>query len=698
MNPLLLLQVAFRNLLASSINRVIGGIIFVGTLVVVVGGAVLESVDDGMSRSIIGSIAGHLQVLSSKSRDRLDLFGRSGSQMDLGALDDFAGFKRLLEEHPNVKTVVPMGLNSALIGSGNTVDLTLARLRGMYRQRQEKGASPELDAQLDSLKTHVRHMVSVLGEDITRRGEIIDEARTDPADTEAIARAGSDDFWAKFDADPFTSLEFLENRIAPQVSDADMVYIRYVGTDLDSFQKNFDRMHVVDGQPVPQGQRGMLLSRYFYEQNFKLKTARRLDIIKAARDNGQTLARSDNLRRMVKDNQTQTRELLFQLDPIKAKQATERLQRVLGSQEKDLEKLLVAFLDMDDASFDTRYAQFYSELAPLLELYRVRLGDELTITAYTRTGYVRSINVRVYGTFEFKGLEKSTVAGSFNLMDLMTFRDLYGFLTPDRKAELEQLKQASGVKQVDRAGAEEALFGGEGALVTEARQDAINEDQALQGVSGAHVRDELMRRIYTQEEIESGVVLNAAILLKDPRLMKQTMMELRNKANAANLPLRIISWQQASGQVGQFVQTAKMVLYGAVMIIFVVALVIINNAMMMATLQRVREIGTMRAIGAQKSFVRAMVMVETLLLGLVCGAAGALVGAGIVFVLGRVGIPATQETLYFFFSGPELHPRLSSGNLVAAFVIVLGVSALSTLYPALLATRVSPLQAMQMDE
>ena len=36
--------------------------------------------------------------------------------------------------------------------------------------------------------------------------------------------------------------------------------------------------------------------------------------------------------------------------------------------------------------------------------------------------------------------------------------------------------------------------------------------------------------------------------------------------------------------------------------------------------------------------------------------------------------------------------------MVAAFVIVLVVSAISTLYPAFLATRVSPLQAMQTDE
>ena len=53
------------------------------------------------------------------------------------------------------------------------------------------------------------------------------------------------------------------------------------------------------------------------------------------------------------------------------------------------------------------------------------------------------------------------------------------------------------------------------------------------------------------------------------------------------------------------------------------------------------------------------------------------------------GIPAANETLYFFFSGPRLFPTLSPWNIVAALVIVMLVTVLSTLYPAFLATRVA---------
>ena len=70
----------------------------------------------------------------------------------------------------------------------------------------------------------------------------------------------------------------------------------------------------------------------------------------------------------------------------------------------------------------------------MLELYRVRIGDVLTIKAFTQTGYLQSVNVKVYGTFEFQGLDKSPLAGAVNIMDMVSFRDLYGFLSGEKLA------------------------------------------------------------------------------------------------------------------------------------------------------------------------------------------------------------------------------------------------------------------------
>jgi hypothetical protein len=51
----------------------------------------------------------------------------------------------------------------------------------------------------------------------------------------AIRRASAPGFWNEFDKDPLGTLEFLENRIAPLASDAEILFLRYVGTDLAAF-------------------------------------------------------------------------------------------------------------------------------------------------------------------------------------------------------------------------------------------------------------------------------------------------------------------------------------------------------------------------------------------------------------------------------------------------------------------------------
>jgi ABC-type lipoprotein release transport system permease subunit len=195
------------------------------------------------------------------------------------------------------------------------------------------------------------------------------------------------------------------------------------------------------------------------------------------------------------------------------------------------------------------------------------------------------------------------------------------------------------------------------------------------------------------------VALNAAVILDDPRRIGETMPKLVEAAARAGMKVKAVTWLEAAGIVGQSMGLLRMVLYLAVLIIFAVALVIINNAMVMATLQRVKEIGTMRAIGAQRRFVLVLVVVEVVTTGLVFGGLGAALGILIVHAVGWTGgIAATNDTMYFLFSGPALIPRLGTASLVTSVVIVFLVSILSALYPAVLAMRVTPLEAMQSDE
>ncbi len=705
----ILLRIAFRNLRASKVRTaIIGAIVAGGALLVVLGASLLDSIDRGMKTSVQGSLGGQLQVYDARSEDPLELYGGLRGESLLEPIEDFAKVKEVLSKVPNVKTVVPMGIDQAMVATGNVFDQALERLRADVRRVEEGDHSAETLRVYEARKAHLRRMVGLLHAELSQARAIADlEGR----DREERAREWADleqadgaPFWEGFDQDRYGSLEFLENRIAKLSMDGGFTFIRYVGTDPDAFFRAFELAQVAEGEMIPTGRRGVLIGKQYAEEWLKLKNARRLDLIKDARDRrGRRIAKDEELQRWVKENGSGTKEILLQLDPVEAEVATDRLRAALGPEaaREELPALLQRLFAADDGSFDERYRIFYERLAPLLRLYLISVGDVITIKAPAKSGYFNSVNVKVYGFIQFRGIEKSGIAGMMSVLDLLSFRDLYGYLTKEKAEEIEAMKRQVGAREVGRDEAEAALFGGAAPLEGEARQARIEEGSLLRprGGAGGPAAEDLSTRVYSQEEIERGVALNAALVLEDPAKVRGTARAVQAAADAAGLHLKVIDWQAAAGLVGQFVTLLRVVLYSAVAIFFAVALVIVNNAMVLATLQRVKEIGTMRAIGAQRRFVLAMLLVETTTVGLVFGLAGAgLGGVAVWAVRAAGGIPATSDLLNFLFSGPALLPRLDRTSVLASLGVVVVVSVLSGIYPALIAIRVTPVEAMATED
>ncbi|MCB9550865.1 MAG: hypothetical protein H6705_03075 [Myxococcales bacterium] len=63
--------------------------------------------------------------------------------------------------------------------------------------------------------------------------------------------------------------------------------------------------------------------------------------------------------------------------------------------------------------------------------------------------------------------------------------------------------------------------------------------------------------------------------------------------------------------------------------------------------------------------------------------------------MGRVGIPAANEIMVFIFSGNRLHPSFGAEHIGLGLVIILVASLISTWYPARIATRIEPIEAMR---
>jgi len=724
----MLLRMAVRNVLATPVRTIIIGLLVVfGTTLVVVGGSLLSALDRSMARSVVGSVSGHLQVWSDTARDKVDLFNAPVGTPDLGRIDDFHALKHELERVPGVEAVIPMGTDFATVFSGNLLDVKIAELR----KALETGDAPREAV----VSEHIRSMVQLLqnsGQNLkgfSRVEQLASDAIVRPGDVEL---ALSDEFWARLgacstkpegapeatpdvppeEAGCEASLEFLENKIAPLAMDETMLFLRYIGTDPQAFAKSFDMFEIVDGQMIPPGQRGFLMAKQMYERQVKHPVARRFDQIRERRERGDTIAGTPEVRTMADQLARLSKEIVLQLDGPARATVTDALRAFLKSDLKDPTALATAFLTVDDETFDARNAFFYETIAPHVVLYKVRVGDTLTIRSVTRSGYMTAVNVKVYGTYRFKGLEKSMLAGVYNLMDLMTFRDLYGYMTEDRRRELAEIQTASGTRQVERAKAEDELFGQKeeapadvGAPLPAPPEGQAAAPSGFDEFAGIDMKEggrrydrELMNRVYSQDELETGVVIQAALKLDGMDRIPEAKAAIEALSTEKRLGLRVADWREVSGLVGKFIGVIWIVLVTAIVIIFLVALVIINNSMVMATLDRTREIGAMRAMGAQKRTILGLLTLESVVLGFGFGLLGVLLGSGLVLVLGQVGIPAFNDELYFLFAGPRLLPGLAPAHFLVAFAVVFVVTVASVFYPARLAMAVQPVEAMGKED
>ena len=120
----------------------------------------------------------------------------------------------------------------------------------------------------------------------------------------------------------------------------------------------------------------------------------------------------------------------------------------------------------------------------------------------------------------------------------------------------------------------------------------------------------------------------------------------------------------------------------------------IANTMIMSILERTREIGIMKAIGAEDREIKLIFFVEAAVIGLTGGVLGTLVAWGVDGIANRLAyrfILKPQGASYVdFFSLP---PYLSLGAILFAVVI----SILAALYPAARAARIDPVKALRHD-
>jgi len=225
----------------------------------------------------------------------------------------------------------------------------------------------------------------------------------------------------------------------------------------------------------------------------------------------------------------------------------------------------------------------------------------------------------------------------------------------------------------------------------------FNVSGILESVTGPGGRDGYIHIEDAAEvlRLEDMEISEIAIRLQDFTRLAEVEQRLGSLLAQERPPqektlFEIHTWEKLS----PFFNVARMIdvmtMFMQLMLIAIV-LVSVMNVMIMAVFERIREIGTMAAIGTQPRRILALFLLEGLGLGVIGAILGNVLGSFVIFILNHVHITydfGRQKDLL-------LQARVAPVDLLLLSGIVIAISVLASLHPAYKASRMEPITALR---
>jgi putative ABC transport system permease protein len=290
---------------------------------------------------------------------------------------------------------------------------------------------------------------------------------------------------------------------------------------------------------------------------------------------------------------------------------------------------------------------------------RLSVGQNVTLLGLSDGGGVNAFPTKVRGIFE--PLYYRNVFNYINFVDIRTYSAVYNFTGVARGSLPDSLEKGLAAAATSEAD----IF-----ALADAPDVAIDTSSL-------------------KSEAISGYTM-IAVRLKDHGALETVRARLAGQG----FEVKTSRWDEASGFFARISSALQAFIYLATALIFLVVAFIFANTLIISIIERTGEIGTMRALGAEKSFVREIFLSETLFLNVAACLVGMGVGLALVLAAGRGGLPLPETVSQFLIGGGPLPLQLSGAPFLIALVVVVLVSILATISPIRLATRITPLAAM----
>lgn len=195
--------------------------------------------------------------------------------------------------------------------------------------------------------------------------------------------------------------------------------------------------------------------------------------------------------------------------------------------------------------------------------------------------------------------------------------------------------------------------------------------------------------------IDNNSCHEIAVLLKKNEALSTEKTNLTNQLTK----LDIKTWREIMPEVSLLESSFGLTMYIFIGIILLALLFGIVNTMLMAVLERTKELGMLMAVGMNRIRVFTMIMTETVMLSILGGLCGILLGWLLNIYFGIYGIDLGAWSTAYKSMGFDtlVYTRLTWSITLQIAAMVFGTGLLAAIYPAIKALRLKPVEAIRID-
>jgi len=213
-------------------------------------------------------------------------------------------------------------------------------------------------------------------------------------------------------------------------------------------------------------------------------------------------------------------------------------------------------------------------------------------------------------------------------------------------------------------------------------------DSSLALISLPHAQS-----IYHLEDRVSGI----GIRVKDVELADKVKEEIQDHFDS---PFVFQSWIDLNRHFFSALKVEKTVMTILLSLIILVAAFNIVSSLTMVAMEKTKDIGILRALGATASSIREVFLIEGLMIGVTGVFLGAILGLWLTLHLNEVsdflekafGISVFPSDIYYFDKIPA---QINSGDIVTIVLSALVMALAAGIYPAHQAAQLHPVEALR---